>query len=84
MVPIGGCWIKGLEELAKYAGKLKKSFAISTLRTALRGAGRPVVKLAKVLRQRLSHTHRAVCSGGFEERPKFLRSRFVENSRHLV
>ena len=46
MVEIGGR-IEGLEELAKNAGKLKKSFASSTLRTALRNAAKPVRVLAR-------------------------------------
>ena len=39
--------IKGLPELAKNSAKLKKSFARSTLRTALRNAAKPVVKGAQ-------------------------------------
>lgn len=39
--------IKGLRELVKDVNVLKQGFAKSTLRTALRGAARPVLKLAK-------------------------------------
>ena len=41
--------ITGLKELSKNSDKLKKSFAKSTLRTALRNAGKPVLKEAKAL-----------------------------------
>ena len=46
MVQINGR-IEGLRELDKNAAKLKKSFASSTLRTALRNAGKPVRTRAK-------------------------------------
>ena len=39
--------IKGLKELAKNIDSLGKNFARSTLRTALRGGAKPVVRLAK-------------------------------------
>ncbi len=39
--------ITGLRELVKNSDKLKKSFAGSALRTALRNAGNPVLKEAK-------------------------------------
>ena len=39
--------ITGLRELAAKSDKLKKSFAKSTLRTALRNAGNPVLKHAR-------------------------------------
>ena len=39
--------ITGLRELANNKNKLKKSFSGSTLRTALRAAGAPVLKNAK-------------------------------------
>ena len=39
--------IKGLKDLAKNSDKLKKSFASSTLRTALRNAAAPVRRKAR-------------------------------------
>ena len=39
--------IEGLKELAKNADKLRRSFTTSTLRTALRGAAKPVLRRAK-------------------------------------
>ena len=46
MVAVSGN-ITGLKELAKNSAKLKKSFAASTLRTALRNAAAPVRKDAR-------------------------------------
>ena len=46
-MPEVGFNIKGLEELAKNRKALSKSFAGSTLRTALRNAGKPVLKRAQ-------------------------------------
>ena len=46
MVEVGSD-IKGLKDLAKNSGKLKKSFAGTTLRTALRNAAKPVLRVAK-------------------------------------
>ena len=46
MVEVGSD-IKGLKELAKNSGKLKKSFAGTTLRTALRNGAKPVLRVAK-------------------------------------
>ena len=46
MVEVGSD-IKGLKELAKNSGKLKKSFASTTLRTALRNAAQPVRRRAR-------------------------------------
>ena len=46
MVEVGS-EIKGLKELAKNSDKLKKSFASSTLRTALRNGAKPVLRRAK-------------------------------------
>ena len=46
MVEVGS-EIKGLKELAKNSDKLKKSFAGTTLRTALRNAAQPVRRRAR-------------------------------------
>ena len=46
MVQIGG-EIEGFKQLAANAGKLRKSFLTSTLRTALRNAAAPVRKFAR-------------------------------------
>ena len=46
MVEVGSD-IKGLKELAKNSDKLKKSFASTTLRTALRNAAQPVRRRAR-------------------------------------
>ena len=45
--PTVGFEIEGLKELAKNADKLRRSFTTSTLRTALRGAAKPVLRRAK-------------------------------------
>ena len=39
--------IKGLKDLAKNSDKLKKNFESTTLRTALRGGSRPLLRVAK-------------------------------------